>query len=339
MKKQMKKLFLSLVATMMVTMNYAQSNLVATLSHKGEVSVFHGINSLKQAMEAADHGDIITLASGRYNAANITKAVTLRGAGIEENDINTGTARTQIVGDSKIAIPDTKEHLTIEGIYIENSIRLEEGSLNNAMFQKCWISLFYCLGSKQGVRETYLNSLTCIHCNIGNISLNERSSCSAKFINCVVNSPVSSYKTYDGYMEFTNCMILGSVNSVYKSYFQNCILNITNKLPSTNMATYCAGYTSDEGGSPFANLTTQATNKVLTKAQMDALFKPDTFYELTDEAKEEYVGQDEKEMGIYGGNLPYETRILSPQITKCNVAAKTTADGKLSVDIEVKAAE
>ena len=71
----------------------------------------------------------------------------------------------------------------------------------------------------------------------------------------------------------------------------------------------------------------------------NALFKPNTFYELTDEAKNTYVGSDGTEIGIYGGNLPYNTRILGPQITKCNVASKTTADGKLSVDIEVKAAE
>ena len=87
-------------------------------------------------------------------------------------------------------------------------------------------------------------------------------------------------------------------------------------------------------------LPSMLTNKdIASLADFNALFKPDTFYEMTDEAKSEYVGQDGTEMGIYGGNLPYDTRILSPQITKCNVAAKTTADGKLSVDIEVKAAE
>ena len=49
--------------------------------------------------------------------------------------------------------------------------------------------------------------------------------------------------------------------------------------------------------------------------------------------------QYEYQENFYGGNLPYSMHILSPQITKCNVAAKTTSDGKLSVDIEVKAAE
>ena len=105
------------------------------------------------------------------------------------------------------------------------------------------------------------------------------------------------------------------------------------------MATYCAGYTNGYDGNPFGALSSQATNKILTAEQVNALFEPNTFYILTEEAKAEFIGQDDTELGIYGGNLPYDNHILSPQITKCNVAAKTTADGKLSVDIEVKAAE
>lgn len=331
----MKKLFLSLVALVVATMSYAQSNLVATLIHEGEVSVFHGSNSLKDALAAADHGDIITLAGGRYNAGTITKAITLRGAGIEDDDTSTGASRTQIVGDFGIDIPETNERLMIEGIYHDNEMSFwNTKTLNNAILQKCRLRDVYSDGTKK------IYSLTIIQCNITrNFQLPAWTNSSAKFINSIVTAPRSSNNGNNGNMEFTNCVILGGVAGVHQSYFQNCILNVSYKLPSTNMASYCAGYTSDSSGSPFASLATQATNKVLTQEQMNALFKDDTFYELTDEAKAEYVGIDGKEIGIYGGNLPYETRILSPQITKCNVAAKTTADGKLSVDIEVKAAE
>ena len=64
-----------------------------------------------------------------------------------------------------------------------------------------------------------------------------------------------------------------------------------------------------------------------------------TTFELTDEAKELYKGDDGTEVGMYGGNLPFSSKMQAPQITKCDVAPKTTDDGKLSVDIEVKAAE
>ncbi len=62
-------------------------------------------------------------------------------------------------------------------------------------------------------------------------------------------------------------------------------------------------------------------------------------FKLTDEAAAKYLGTDGTQVGMYGGNLIYDENPTIPQITKCNVAAKSTADGKLSVDIEVKAAE
>lgn len=92
---------------------------------------------------------------------------------------------------------------------------------------------------------------------------------------------------------------------------------------------------------------TNATNKSLT--EYATLFKTYTgaalnnldseTFELTDAAKAQYLGADGTEVGIYGGNLPFDPTPSNPQITKCNVAAKSTADGKLSVDIEVNAAE
>ena len=62
-------------------------------------------------------------------------------------------------------------------------------------------------------------------------------------------------------------------------------------------------------------------------------------FELSDEAKTTYLGTDGTEVGMHGGVLPYDTTPSYPQITRMNVANKTTADGKLSVEIEVSAAE
>ena len=95
----------------------------------------------------------------------------------------------------------------------------------------------------------------------------------------------------------------------------------------------------------FCNISSKnATNKNVIKpaAVLETggfTYNDSEKYELTDEAKTKYLGTDGKQIGIYGGSLPYEEDPTTPQITKCNVAAKSTADGKLSVDIEVKAAE
>jgi hypothetical protein len=62
-------------------------------------------------------------------------------------------------------------------------------------------------------------------------------------------------------------------------------------------------------------------------------------FELTETAKANYKGTDGTEVGIHGGSFPFDATPSNPQITKCNVASKSTADGKLSVEIEVKVAE
>ena len=51
------------------------------------------------------------------------------------------------------------------------------------------------------------------------------------------------------------------------------------------------------------------------------------------------AGIDGTPVGKFGGMIPYNMTPSYPQITKMNVAAKTTADGKLSVEIGVSAAQ
>ena len=65
----------------------------------------------------------------------------------------------------------------------------------------------------------------------------------------------------------------------------------------------------------------------------------DYMKDLTDEAKATYLGSDGTPVGMFGGSLPFSFTPTYPQITKMNVASKTTADGKLSVDIEVSAVQ
>ena len=94
----------------------------------------------------------------------------------------------------------------------------------------------------------------------------------------------------------------------------------------------------------FTNIP-NTTNMILTGALSTAFktytgtYNDNETFELTDAAKAQYKGSDGTEVGIYGGSLPFDPTPTNPQITKCNVASKSTADGKLSVDIEVSAAE
>ena len=56
---------------------------------------------------------------------------------------------------------------------------------------------------------------------------------------------------------------------------------------------------------------------------------------LKDKILSNFQGNDGTQVGIYGGFLPYSSRPTYMVLKRCNVANRSTIDGKLSVDIEV----
>ena len=140
------------------------------------------------------------------------------------------------------------------------------------------------------------------------------------------------------------------MSSIESSTFNNCVIYANsisgssyNELNSSCTAFYCVGK-NNYNTQIFRNIP-NTTNTTLD-GDLNTLLQTYTgtysdneAFELTDEAKTKYKGSDGTEVGIYGGSLPFDPTPTNPQITKCNVASKSTADGKLSVDIEVSAAE
>ena len=341
----MKQLFFSLVALVCATMSYAQSSLIATLSHDGEISTFYGTGALRDAHAAAQHGDIITLSSGAFPSVNITKAITLRGAGMQVDTI-AKTQPTIITGNFEINIPDSVEQrLTVEGLYCSEDIMGK--NLKNASFLKDVIKKI------EPKWEGKMYNITFIHCKISEFINynNSNNSNSASFVNCYFVTTTTNYN-----LECTNCFIINryALSSIYQSTLNNCIIysiqsNIYNNsyymLDKSCAANYCLYKGSLNRNFCFNNIVNNSSNSYLS-GELNTLFKTytgnytdDETFELTDEAKAKYLGSDGTEIGIHGGFLPFDPTPTNPQITKCNVASKSTADGKLSVDIEVSAAE
>lgn len=329
----MKKFIVLFVAVMAMfaTTAKAQSSLLATLNHEGTISTFYGTNALQQAHAAAADGDVITLSSGTFQSVNITKAVTLRGAGMAL-DAATQTEPTVLANEFSIYIPDeTTQRLTIEGIYTNQKVTINK--LKNAMFLKDRFRYFFLLSSGYG------KDLTFIHCRITEKYYgNDDSNNSAVFQNCLVRGMVG--KNYI----FNNCLFLAETNSSNShcdnSEYRNCIILNSNSTKSTSTYynnLYCILYNAES-----FNVTNNTNVKVAKDNEaIKNLFgySDDNEYKLTEAAKALIKGSDGTEVGVYGGSLPYNPTPTNPQISKFNVAAKTTADGKLSVDIEVKSAE
>ena len=342
----MRKFFLSLVVMLVASVftgnAFAQGSLLATLNHEGTISTFYGATAWKQAHDAAVNGDVVTLSSGNFVAVDITKAITVRGAGMGL-DTTAGIEPTIITGDFKINIADAGSYrLTLEGIYSNHTITYLNAV--NPLFLKCRLKKITYGYSNYGANAGVLKDASFIHCRIAEyLSLSKNSSASC--VNSVIQDPGSSDSSTSNF-EFINCCLIGDMGSVWSSSFKNCIISDNSNdhyINSSCTAYNCVCLTANNY---FRNIT-NATNKSLT--EYAAFFKTYTgadlekldseTFELTDEAKTKYLGTDGTEVGIYGGNLPFDPTPSNPQITKCNVASKSTADGKLSVDIEVRAAE
>lgn len=327
--KKLLSFFLVLVCAMS---SFAQTSLMATLNHEGTISTFYGAVALRQAHAAAVSGDVITLSSGTFLSTDITKAVTIRGAGMDVSKAyDIVNEPTVLGGDFRIKIPaEDTGRLTLEGIFHNENIYFSEGQVKNALFLK---SRFKNI-SKSG--SCKVQDLTVLNCRISE-SINVDDGNSAQFLNSVVNSFNS------GYMSFSHCVILdgfrlGNNGNEYK----NCIITYeSGGFFSSSSSAYNNLFISNET-SLLQNVPNNTNLRVPTSDERFAYlrgYNDSKDYKLTDQNRDVLKATDGGEIGIYGGSLPYSAIPTNPQITKFNVASRTTADGKLSVDIEVKSGE
>lgn len=340
-----------MVALMIATISYAQNMLVATLTHGDEITMYYGNGALYQAHNAAQSGDVINLSGGSFESVKITKGITLRGTGIDD------ASPTYLSGDFSIVVPSTETNrLTMEGIRCPGKITMS-GDCSNPYFVKCRFTNLYS-------NSFSMKNATFVNCIIVNCELN--GSGTLQFI----NSDVYLYGLKPSGALFKNCLIESGNggtfnNKIYNSQIYNSIIYQTKQTSDINnnssglsysdydfrSSTSChnclfIGYKysivrGDSGSSGNYSVHHDDTNALtkVFKGYEDGDSKWFYNYELTDEAKKKYLGDDGTEVGIYGGVLPYSSIPSYPRITKMNVANKTTADGKLSVEIEVSAAE
>ena len=371
----MKKLFSILVLALSCSALFAQQTTVALLNHEGTISTFYGADALTQAHKAAVHGDIITLSGGAFTApSSWTKAVTLRGAGCYEGADNSREV-TSIGNYFKLAIPaDVETTMTIEGIKFKSNFNFSYNSgydtNNNTTFLKCHFSgeissvshntnFYNCVLSKSlsfGADEDDLAEVYLFNCYVNDPS-NSYSYVSAKFTNCIVRFSQTSQNSGSQniwrleYAKYNNCIFLGNIQ-VSKNIPSD--FNIPTNCTATNcLSCYCAykNATETEDAIYDYNIFDEmgnSTNQYLENGKpihetITSVFKTyngtdwftfNELYELTDEAKATYIGSDGTQIGLHGG-IGFDLVPSTLQITKCEVAPRSTSDGKLSVSIEV----
>ncbi len=326
----MKKIFLSLVAAIVAaTATYAQSSLVATLSHDGVTTAYYGANAFGAAHSAAVDGDVITLSSGTFHSVWITKNVTIRGAGMKMGTDMQFEA-TKISGSFDIQIiTSTKDcHLTLEGIDFLSIINLNNKPLNYAVFSKCRFANIYRLGV-DGIQNALF-----VNCDIRQL---RDCPIATTFRNCIIG-----YIDVISNCDLSNCIVKGG-RWYYSEPFSltNCICYVSgnNTLPAAISTYNCVAFGEFAKGF-FKNINNTTNKSVADSSSLFKTFTGGTYteeetFELTDEAASTYLGMDGTQVGIYGGDVPFDPTPSNPQITQFDVE-KNTANGKLTVKINVE---
>lgn len=318
----MKKLLLAVVGIMFAATSFAQNVLVASLSHEGSVNYYYGGTALKLAVGAAANGDIINLSGGIFEATDITKAITLRGAGIASDN------PTYISGEFTINITSTiTQQFTMEGINCRNKVSLT-GDFNNPYFVKSQIQKIELAESSDAVKNIMVVSSKLPD------GIYLRGTSTVYLVNSFSGDVAREDNATEVAVTATNCVLRTYVGGIrfYNSQVYNCIFVAPNytegRLSETCIATNCTST-----GSRYAyGIFDYAVRKNCPQVE-GAVFKDEVDYELNDEMRELLIGNDGSEMGMYGGLLPYNPDPSYPLITM-KVDQQTNEQGELNVEIK-----
>ena len=315
-----KRVIISLMVLCCAMAVKAQNDVaIARLQHGNNVSVFKGPGALAEALTSAVNGDVITLSQGTFNAAPITKSVSIYGAGFEEN-ASAGTLKTIISGDWEIGIANgTCSGIHLEGLYLNNDVYLGTTDFENNTIL-----------TDLTVVKTYVRNHIMINANTDNIFFDQ-----CILANGFFSSPSTGINYKASKLHLRNCYLYGSLRNFQLSdnyiTLEYCIFNTPNNTnifngtncPITMIASiymnnygyfppagsnlrYCLGNQRDiitksknpgyetcycTEGSPWDGVFTDGDN---------ATYSPTRTYELQQPTV--WVDANGKEIGIRGGN-------------------------------------
>lgn len=219
----MKKIVLTILAFCGTMMAWAQNEVLsAVLHHDSDTKLFTGKNAFVEANAAAVDGDVITLSPGAFIEADITKSISVYGAGCENNN-ETGTQQT-IFNGLRIGVSgQTLANVRIEGFWVGTITAL--GALDGFVLDKCRITSYMTLSTN--------SNTTISNCALFNIQSNSAITTNCLIKNCYISGPVNSFGS-GSTIKIDHCIAL---NYVGKSTCTNSIFTSQNAFKNTSGAT------------------------------------------------------------------------------------------------------
>lgn len=283
-----------------IAMNAQQ--LVASLYHPGDETptIYTGMSAFSNAYEAAQDGDDIYLSPGIFYCYSTTfdKAVSIHGYLMDtlEGTECTRENSTTLINEVTIARSEVSTITPFfEGIYFRSTVYLQE--MHGGTFSKCYFADLN--GNSQEVEGTA--TCTFDNCILGNNRTYTDNNLT--FTNCVVGftswTPPAAVDYYNCILwgdqygmkqgkwgTVSNCIIFGTTDedcTVSAEVFENCLL-----------------------ASPLSYDTENSIflGSCYNVSSIYGIFQSDTFYELR--SPTDYVDSDGNQIGIYGGEKPWD---------------------------------
>lgn len=338
----MKKLFLSFVAVLIgsMTANAVTYN-KALLQHNDEVTLFDA-DKVQDAVDAAVDGDIIYLTLGTFQPFNVTKKITIRGAG--ETSIINGSVNINIPNSPTLTSPvldmltvtgsvtvgSAVSNLLIRQCKLSSSLSLNgaisggalekcqigsvsfSGTINNLTIDRCYITVGLTLSST-------IESMTVLNTKLYKVSANYDATNNTTFVNC------NFFQLYPNY--FSGTIINSIIQGPYVSDIANYTLNSTviiNSIINTS-SNHPSSYTNTN----YSNCFVVGSSSVTQNCYISNLGKQYVSTSCTCNPTSSYVGTDGTIVGVYGGDTPYDDNMLVAKVPKV-----TSSD--LDLDLEQK---
>lgn len=320
----MKRIFISLLTVIACSMAaMAQDSRVATLQHGTNIKAYYGPDALVEAHKGAVDGDIITLSAGQFNFTGVSKAISIRGEGMDKTALK-GSSNSSIY----VSVPQESSYtLALEGLAVEHSSNLYFSGVS---------------GNEQ---------LLISKCRIGVNSSFQFSSCNTVIMQSIIKNYIQANKNANvvginsilnsiggvGRFDLQNCYVEGTLSMTYSSV-KNCIISGVCTVNETNTTSHCLVKEGSEGFADSWYIKTVAPDpdpwgETPGVAVWDNLFTSN--YHLTEEAALTYLGTDGSQVGIYGGMYPYDTTPDYPVVKSLDVIG-SHKDGKLNIQINVE---
>ncbi|MDE5876381.1 MAG: hypothetical protein K2H47_02670 [Muribaculaceae bacterium] len=331
------KRFTTLIALLSVMLTAMAQRPLVTLSHNGELSFFSNLSAFEEALDSAQNGDIIYLSEGKFaatsNYINIDKRLSIIGCGYKSHVLPEIDIDMSKNPNSYMEAP-LFDGVRLSSVWFSPDT-VSRNNLKEAEIRKTWIEDLHNIGyggnnvriDKCLIERAYFSGADII----GNITV-------------IQNSKIYQIPRY-----YDNNLNL--VNPIYDVTVINCNIKATYYCPGTTISSiledniwdsYIHYYGSGANHKLYNSLFPKTNISTVLDfhdcyfySEGNTLFNDDleTTINLVENG---YLGDDGKEVGVYGGEFPFSENPSVPTVDSANSKVEYDAENnKLNVTISV----